>query len=206
TPIDVRNQSAMAEWIADLDHRLCFDLAIANAGITTGLAAQEFAEDPASVRAITAINLIGVFNTVEPLLAPMCARGAGQIALMGSIAGVRGLPYSPAYCAAKAAVHAYAESLRGRLEPRGVRVSLIVPGFVKTPLNNSIDAIKPLEMTDSRAAALIRNGLERRKPVIAFPKPLYYLAQLARVLPIRLVDKIMEGIEVNIPRTKERND
>jgi short-subunit dehydrogenase len=203
--LDVRDQSAMARWITAEDTRRPFDLVVANAGITTGLAPSHLAEDPAAVRAITAINLIGVFNTVEPLIAPMCARGAGQIAFIGSIAGIRGLPYSPAYCATKAAVHAYSESLRGRLEARGVRVSLIIPGFVKTPLNDSIVAIKPLEITDVQAARLIQRGLEKSKSVIAFPKLLYLLSRFARILPVRIVDKIMAGIEVTIPQTRERN-
>ena len=137
----------MAQWIKAADARRPFDLVIANAGITTGLAPGDMAEEPDAVRAIIGINLIGVLNTVEPLIGPMCARGAGQIAFIGSIAGVRGLPYAPSYCATKAAIHAYSESVRGRIEARGVRVSLIIPGFVKTPLNESIDAVKPLEMS-----------------------------------------------------------
>src|SRR3984893_6916705 len=202
--LDVRDQSAMARWITAEDTRRPFDLVVVNAGITTGLAPSQLAEDPAAVRAITAINLIGVFNTVEPLIAPMCARGAGQIAFIGSVAGIRGLPYSPAYCATKAAVHAYSESLRGRLEARGVRVSLIIPGFVKTPLNDSIDGMKPLDITSTDAAILIRRGLERGKTIIAFPRSLYLLARLARILPARLVDKVMARFRVNVPETKER--
>ncbi len=203
--LDVRDQVAMAQWIKQEDTRRPFDLVIANAGITTGLTFTQLAEDPAALRAILGINLTGVFNTIEPLIAPMCARGKGQIALVGSIAGIRGLPYSPGYCATKAAIHAYSESIRGRLAARGVQVSLIIPGFVKTPLNESIESIKPLEMTDARAALIIRRGLEKGKSVIAFPKALYFLARLARVLPARLVDKILEGIQVSIPQTQERN-
>jgi short-subunit dehydrogenase len=134
----------------------------------------------------------------------MCGRGAGQIAFIGSIAGLRGLPYAPSYCATKAAVHAYSESLRGRIEASGVRVSLIIPGFVKTPLNDSIDAIKPLEMTGTEAALLIQRGLERGRAVIAFPRSLYLLARVSRILPIRLVDKVMARFRVNIPQTEER--
>src|SRR5450631_1338637 len=202
--LDVRDQDAMAHWITAADARQPFDLVFANAGITTGLAPGDLAEDPQAVRAIIGINLIGVLNTVEPLIAPMCGRGAGQIAFIGSIAGLRGLPYAPAYCATKAAVHAYSESLRGRLEARGVRVSLIIPGFVKTPLNDRIDTMKPLEMTGTEAAIRIQRGLERGKAVIAFPKTLYLLACLSRVLPIRLVDKVMARFMVNIPQTRER--
>ncbi len=202
--VDVRDQQAMAQWIGAADSRRGFDLCIANAGITTGLAPGELYEDPQAVRALLSINLVGALNAVEPLIAPMCARKTGQIAFVGSIAGLRGLPYSPAYCAAKAAVHAYSESLRGRLEPAGVSVSLVVAGFVKTPLNDSIDAIKPLEISDSEAAAIIRRGLDRRKAVIAFPWPLYLAARLARILPVRLVDRILSRIEVKAPKTQER--
>jgi short-subunit dehydrogenase len=202
--LDVRDQEAMTAWIGAADARRAFDLCIANAGITTGLAPGELYEDPLAVRAILSSNLIGVLNTVEPLIGPMCARKRGQIAFIGSIAGLRGLPYSPAYCATKAAVHAYSESLRGRLAPAGVCVSLVIPGFVKTPLNDSIDAMKPLEISDAAAARIIRRGLDRRKPVIAFPWPLYFAARLSRVLPVRLVDSILSRVEVKAPKTKER--
>jgi short-subunit dehydrogenase len=202
--LDVRDQEAMARWIKAQDQREPFDLVIANAGITTGLAPLEIAEDPRAVRAIVGINLIGVFNTVEPLIEPMCARGAGHIAFIGSIAGLRGLPYAPSYCATKAAVHAYSESLRGRLKAYGVRVSLIIPGFVKTPLNESIEAIKPLEISGARAALLIRRGLDKGKPIVAFPWPLYLLARLSRILPVSLADEVLSRIKVNIPQTRER--
>jgi NADP-dependent 3-hydroxy acid dehydrogenase YdfG len=202
--LDVRDQDAMARWIKAADARRPFDLVIANAGITTGLAPGATAEDPGAVRAIIGINLIGVLNTVEPVIAPMCARGSGQIAFIGSIAGVRGLPYAPSYCATKAAVHAYSESLRGRVAASGVRVSLIIPGFVKTPLNDSIDAIKPLEISATKAAILIKHGLERGRPTIAFPRLLYLLARFSRILPIWLVDKVMARFKVNIPQTHER--
>jgi short-subunit dehydrogenase len=202
--LDVRDQDAMAHWITAADARQPFDLVFANAGITTGLAPGDLAEDPQAVRAIIGINLIGVLNTVEPLIAPMCGRGAGQIAFIGSIAGLRGLPYAPAYCATKAAVHAYSESLRGRLEASGVRVALIIPGFVKTPLNDGIDATKPLQITATEAATRIQKGLQRGKAVIAFPSSLYIAARVSRILPIRLVDKVMARFKVNIPQTHER--
>jgi len=202
--LDVRDQTAMAQWILERDAERPFDLCIANAGITTGLAPSEIAEDPQAVRAVLGANLIGVMNTVEPLIAPMCGRGAGQLAFVGSMAGLRGLPYAPAYSAAKAAVHSYSESLRGRLEPRGVRVSLLIVGFVKTPLNDSIEGMKPFEVSDARAARIIRGGLDRGKAVVAFPWPLYLAARLGRILPVRLVDKIMARIDVTVPETQER--
>src|SRR6185437_1559476 len=121
-----------------------------------------------------------------------------------SMAGLRGLPYSPAYCMTKAAVHAYAESLRGRLARHDVKVSLGIVGFVKTPLNDSITAIKPFEISDARAAELIKAGLARGGAIIAFPWPLFAAAWLGRLMPARLYDLIMGRIEANVPETNER--
>jgi short-subunit dehydrogenase len=202
--LDVRDRESMAKWIGEMDGLHPFDLAIANAGITTGLSPQATYENPEAVRAILATNLIGVLNTAEPLIPLMCARRRGQLAFIGSIAGLRGLPHSPAYSATKAAVHAYTESLRGRLEQRNVLVSLIIAGFVKTPLNDSIDSIKPLEMSDAQAAEIIRRGLARGKAVIAFPWLLYTAARFSRHLPLRLVDKIFARVASSVPETRER--
>jgi short-subunit dehydrogenase len=202
--IDVRDRAAMADFIGAADGRAPIDLAIANAGITSGLAPGELTEEPEAVRALLATNLMGPLNTVEPLIKPMCARGHGHLAFIGSIAGLRGLPYSPAYCTAKAGLHAYAESIRGRLEAQGVLVSLIVAGFVKTPLNDSIAAAKPGELSDVQAAALIKRGLDRGRATIAFPTFLYLGAALGRFLPARLYDEIMRRFEVSVPQTRER--
>lgn len=202
--LDVCEQEAMARWIKASDAHCPFDLVIANAGITTGLTPDAIVENPAAVRAIIGVNLLGVMNTIEPVIGPMCARKTGQIAFIGSIAGLRGLPYAPSYCATKAAIHAYSESLRGRLESCGVRISLVIPGFVKTPLNDGIEAMKPFEISAAKAAVLIQRGLEKGKPVIVFPWSLYILARLSRALPVRLVDKVMAQFKVNIPETLER--
>ncbi|MDE2362067.1 MAG: SDR family NAD(P)-dependent oxidoreductase [Hyphomicrobiales bacterium] len=202
--VDVRDRLAMRDAVLDADRRAPLDLVVANAGINTGLPQGALVEDPEPVRGIFAINLLGVLNTVEPIIEPMCARGAGVIALTGSIAGVRGLPYSPSYCATKAAVHLYAESLRGPLARKGVAVSLIVPGFVHTPLNENLVAFKPLAMTDVRAAKIIRSGLDRRKPMIVFPRLLYWASRLSTVLPIRFVDWFLMRQPVDVPVTQER--
>ncbi len=202
--LDVRDRIAVKDWMTAADAEQPFDLVIAGAGITTGLAPQAITEDPEAVRAILATNLVGVLNSVEPLILPMSARGRGHIAIIGSIAGIISLPYSPAYCATKAAVHAYATGLRGRLEPRGVCVSLVIPGFVKTPLNDSVSAFKPLEVSDVRAAAIIKRGLTRGAATIAFPLPLIAAARLAGFLPSRLVGRFLAGFHVNVPETTER--
>ena len=202
--VDVRDRLAMDAWIAGADAARPFDLVIANAGITTGLGPDDLTEDPEAVRAILATNLVGVLNTIEPLIRPMCGRGRGQIAMVGSLAGLHGLHYCPAYCVMKAGVHAYAESIRGRLEPKGVLVSLIVAGFVKTPLNDSIDAIKPGELSETQAADLIRRGLSKGRATIAFPRFLYALTNIGRLIPARAYDALMRRIDVRVPHTAER--
>jgi short-subunit dehydrogenase len=202
--LDVRDRIAMERWITAADEARPFDLAIANAGITTGLGPDDLTEDPEAVRAIIATNLLGPLNTVEPLISPMAARGRGHLAFVGSLAGLRGLPYSPAYCLTKAGIQAYTESIRQRLEQKGVLVTLIVAGMVKTPLNDSIDAVKPGEISDTRAAAIIKRGLDRGCATIGFPTFLYLLTMLGRFLPARVYDRIMGRILVSVPETRER--
>jgi len=201
--IDVRDRDKLAEWIRSVDDKNPLDLVIPSAGILTGLGMGRLREDPDAVRAIISINLIGVLNTVDPAIERMCARGRGQIAFIGSIAAVRGFPHSPAYCATKAAIHAYAEGLRGGLAAQGVRVSLIIPGFVATAMNEDMIAPKPLLMSDERAARIIRRGLDRGAPVIAFPRILYYWTYLLRFLPARWVDYALNLRHADIHETRE---
>ena len=86
-------------------------------------------------------------------------------------------------------------------QPKG---NLPRPGFVHTPLNAELVAPKPLAMTDDKAARIIRRGLDRGKPVIAFPKLLYWGARLLTVLPVRFVDFFMVRQKVDVPVTRER--
>lgn len=129
--IDVRNREAIAAWIRTVDDEHPIDLAIANAGITAGTGEGRPFEHPDIVRNVIATNVIGTINTIDPLVARMSARGHGRIAVMGSLNALRGMPSCPSYSASKVAIHCYAELLRGALGPYGVRVTIVVPGFVK---------------------------------------------------------------------------
>lgn len=202
--VDVRDRHAMAQHVEHAERRDALDLVIANAGVATGLSSGQFAEDPDAVRGVFSINVLGVLNTVEPAIEAMCARKSGHIAVVGSMAGLRGLPYSPAYCATKAAVHLYADSLRGALHPQGVDVSLIIPGFVKTPMAARTKSWQPGAISDKQAAQIIMRGLERGDAVIAFPLFMYYALRFFTVLPPRLVDAVMRRFDVDVPQTHER--
>lgn len=201
---DVRDRDAMARLVETAHAARPIDLLVANAGVATGLSPGQVLETPEAVRAMMAINVNGVLNTVEPAIPAMCARGAGQIAIVGSMAGVRSLPYSPAYCAAKASVHMWADCLRGRLAPHGVKVSLIVPGFVETPMAARTKSWQPGAISDRRAAQIIKRGLARRRPVIAFPQYMYYAMRFFTFLPPGLVDGVMRRFHVDVPETSER--
>jgi NADP-dependent 3-hydroxy acid dehydrogenase YdfG len=201
---DVRDRAGIADLIRAWDEEALFDLAIAGAGIASGVGEGRDVENPDAVRAVLAVNLYGVLNTLDPLVPAMVARGRGHLAVIGSLAGIRALPSSPAYSAAKAAVHAYAESLRPRLRRHGVVVSIVAPGFVETPLNRDIRAPRPMQMGPDEAAALIRRGLDRRKPVIAFPLPLYAGMKLLTLLPAVLGDSILDRPGIEVPETPER--
>ncbi len=179
--IDVTDQAGMGAWVTSADQSGPLDLVIANAGISAGTAGgQEPAEQ---VRAIIATNLDGVLNTILPIIPAMVARGHGHLALMASLAAFRGMPSAPAYSASKAAVKAYGEALRGDLAPKGVRVSVICPGFVDTPLTRANRFHMPLLMPPDRAARIMAAGLAKNHGRIAFPWPMALSAWLLSALP-----------------------
>ena len=109
------------------------DVVIANAGISLGVDTAE-REDLAVMRQVMDTNVLGVAATFHPFIRPMQERGSGTLVGIASVAGIRGLPGHAAYCASKAAVISYCESLRGELRSSGLRVITIAPGYVVTPL------------------------------------------------------------------------
>jgi short-subunit dehydrogenase len=186
--LDVLDRGRAAAWLAEVDAAAPVDLLVANAGISGGTGGD--GEGEASARAILATNLEGVLNTVMPLLPAMRARRRGQVALMSSLAGFRGLATAPAYCASKAAVRVWGEGLRGELAASGVEVSVICPGFVRTPMTDVNPFPMPFLMDADRAARIVRRGLERNRARIAFPWPTYAAVRLLAMLPAALVDRI----------------
>jgi NADP-dependent 3-hydroxy acid dehydrogenase YdfG len=190
--LDVTDRAAMRAWIEHQDDAHPFDLVIANAGISSGMGRNE---DETAARRVLAINLDGVVNTVYPLLPRLKARGAGQIALISSIAAFRGLPTAPAYCASKAAVKALGEAWRILLAPSGIRVSVVCPGYVTTRLTAKNRFAMPLIMSQERAAAIIAEGLARNRGRIAFPWPTFFASWLMAATPWRLSDALVRRID-----------
>jgi len=187
--VDVADRAAMADWLALVDRETPVDLCIANAGISGGTGRRGESEEQA--RRILAVNVDGVLNTIHPLIGPMRERGKGQLALVSSLAGLRGYPGAPAYCASKAAVKSYGESLRLDLRPAGIEVSVICPGFVKSRITDRNRFPMPFLMDANRAASIIRRGLERNRGRIAFPLPTYLMAWIVAMLPAALADALL---------------
>ncbi|MBR9973478.1 SDR family NAD(P)-dependent oxidoreductase [Magnetospirillum sulfuroxidans] len=186
--INVTQAVPMATWIKECDSLRPLDLVIANAGISAGSGGGGESEE--QTRAIFAVNLDGVMNTVFPAIAVMRPRRHGQIAIMASLAGYRGLPGAPAYCASKAAVKAWGEGLRGHLRPHGIRVSVICPGFVTTRMT-AVNTFKmPFLMDAAKAAGIMVKGLANDRGRIAYPWPMAFGAWLGAALPDRLMDWI----------------
>lgn len=155
--------------------------AVLNAGTHKPTPVDGFrAED---VRSLVDVNLMGVVNCVDPLLERFLARGKGQLALMASVAGYRGLPMAGGYCATKAAVIALAESLNCELEPKGIKVQVICPGFVRTPLTDLNEFPMPHLMEVEDAVARVVEGLNGSEFEIAFPRRFAWQLKMMQKLP-----------------------
>lgn len=197
-PIDVREQSALADWIQSLDRETPITLVIANAGQMTGTPPGGQIEAAVAAREIVETNLLGVMNTVQPLLAPMMARRRGQIAIVSSLAAFLPLPDSPSYCASKSAVLNYGLALRTLLAPYRVGVTVVCPGYIDTPMMQRESGAKPFKMTADRAAAIIANGLGRNPALLAFPFWLAWATRLHGVLPDALRGRLLRAMRFTV--------
>lgn len=201
--LDVADPSAVRDWLRGFDTKSPVDLLIANAGISTGTHPDGRREGFEAARDVVRINLLGVIHCVEAVLPAMLARRRGQIAVVGSMAGYRGLPDSPAYCASKAGTIAYGESLRAGLEPLGIRVSVIVPGFFTSPMSTRYGGRKLFLVSEARAVAHVLGGLERQARRIVFPWQLAMMLRLASLLPGWCGDRIMRAFPFHIAARPE---
>ena len=181
-PADVTNADEVAAAHARIMAAFGgIDLAILNAGVWDPMGASDFTA--ARVAATMAVNYAGLANAIEPLLPPMIAAKRGHIALVASVAGYRGLPKGAAYGPSKAAAISLAEVLQVDLERHGVKVSVVNPGFVETPMTAINKFPMPYLIKPDDAARRIIRGLQRGKFEIAFPWQTVAMLKLARVLP-----------------------
>ena len=163
---------------------------IANAGGGEPTFVETF--DAAHIQRVFALNVGGTANCIEAVLPAMLQRGAGHLVAVSSLAAYRGLPSAAAYSAAKAALSNMIESLRIDLKPRGIAVTLICPGFVRTRLSTK-KKWKPFQLEVEEAAHRMAHAIVARKSYYAFPFPLVFAAALGRMLPPSLYDWFLTG-------------
>jgi short-subunit dehydrogenase len=164
------------------------DVLVANAGRSTTTGAD--ALDAAEAGDVISVNVIGVVNSVAAVLPQMIERKEGQLVVISSLAAYRGLPKSAAYSASKAAVSTFFESLRVDLVGSGVDVTIIHPGFIRTPMTAGRKKKLPFLLEVDDAARRIRRAVERRARTYAFPWQLAAVVRLLRHAPNVLYDRI----------------
>lgn len=188
---DVRDAEAMKLAAQRVRDELGpIDILIANAGIGTSDHISRL--NPEHAADIININVLGAANSVAAVVPQMIERGKGQLVAISSLAAYRGLPKSAAYCASKAAVSAYFESVRIDLRGTGVDVTIIHPGFIKTPLTAGRDAKMPYLMELDDALPKILSAIEKRKKSVAFPWQLATVVRAGMLMPTFMYDWIAE--------------
>jgi short-subunit dehydrogenase len=165
------------------------DVLVANAGIGTNTDGRNLSAD--DVAQVFSTNVQGAVNSAAAVIPQMLARGSGQLVVISSLAAYRGLPKSGAYCASKAAVSAFFESLRLDLTGTGIDVTIIHPGFIKTPLTAGRENQMPFLLELNDATAKIIRAIEARKKSYAFPWQLATITRAAMLFPISLYDRIV---------------
>lgn len=184
--------SIIAAGQACLQHQGLPDVVIANAGISVGMDTAERADLDVMAR-VFATNNLGLAATFHPFISAMTQRGSGRLVGIGSVAGIRGLPGHGAYCASKAAVISYCESLRGELRASGVRVVTISPGYVDTPLTRENRYRMPFLMTPEAFAERAFKAIETGRSYRVIPWQMGVAAKLLRLLPNPWFDRLLQG-------------
>ncbi len=213
-PVELRDWTRARDWpaerwqvyeadVADIDSvvaagQACLarqgvpDVVVANAGISVGMDTAERADIDVMARTL-AVNNVGMAATFQPFIAAMRERGSGTLVGIASVAAIRGLPGHAAYCASKAGVVAYCESLRGELRGSGVRVVTLLPGYIDTPLTRANRYAMPFLMPADRFAEWALRAIGQGVSYRVIPWQMAVVAKLLRVLPNALFDRLLSG-------------
>ncbi|HXF43795.1 MAG TPA: SDR family NAD(P)-dependent oxidoreductase, partial [Pyrinomonadaceae bacterium] len=188
--LDVSDENAVKAAVDNLVETYGkIDIIIANAGIS-GNDELTRKGDPAGVRRVIETNFMGAVNTASAAIPYMLRQKRGHLVAISSLAAYRGLLRSGSYCASKAAMTKYFESLRLDLSHKGIKVTIIHPGFIKTPLTAGRQNKMPFLMELEDSIPLFLKAIEKQKPFAAFPFPLAMLVRLGLIMPAFLYDKI----------------
>jgi short-subunit dehydrogenase len=184
-PLDATNRAAVVRTAGAIANAIGpLDLVVANAGMSDRMRGTQ--PDSGRFRALFEVNVMGVMHVLEATVPDMVVRRRGHIAVVASVAGYRGLPSAGPYCASKAALIALCESLRFDLEPVGVAIQVVNPGFVRTPLTAKNAFTMPFLLEPDDAARRFYAGLCSTRFEVTFPKRFTWLVKVLRLLPYPL--------------------
>jgi len=193
-PCDVSQRDQVIGAIRRCEEKLGpVDLLVANAGVSVNTRVEAF--DTTEVERVIRVNLLGAVYATGAVLDGMLERGQGQIVAVSSIAGFAGLPMSAAYSASKGGMTNFFESLRIDLRGSGVDVTVIMPGFVKTPMTDHNRHLMPFLMDLEPAVELMARAIRKRKKILAFPWPLAAVVWSARFLPRPAYDWLASRVD-----------
>jgi short-subunit dehydrogenase len=189
--VDASDRNAWRAWLAEVTTSHAIDLALACAGVNVHPASPGHPESWAETATLMEVNVLATAALVDAVVPGMRARGQGQIAIFSSLAAFHGLPLTPAYSASKAALKAYGEALRGWLAPVGIRVNVVMPGYVDSAMCRAMPGPKPFLWTATPAAQAIKRGLAANRARITFPRLLALGCWSLSVLPPALAGWIL---------------
>jgi len=192
--LDLRERELFSTWLSQVSEQEAIDLVIVNAGVNINIGENREGESWQDAQGLVDINIVAAMATVHGVLPEMRKRRKGQIALISSLAAYYGLPITPSYCASKAAIKAYGESLRGWLRAEGIRVNVVMPGYVESKMCTDMPGPKPFLWTADKAARTIRKGLERNQARISFPFPLNFGTWFLAVMPAKASEWILRKL------------
>ena len=164
-------------------------LLVANAGMGDHLALKDFCAVRA--RAVYEVNILGLMQSIAAVLPYMMQRKSGQIVGISSQASLMSFPSTYVYCASKAAVSAHLEGLRVEAAPYGIKVTNILPGFIRTDMTARNNFSMPFIMDLTPAVKRMIAAIHAQKSIYIFPKRLYFLLKLVSLLPKFLLDRAM---------------
>ena len=190
--IDIRDKAKMAEHLTKFCDQYGIDIAIACAGVSAGTL--DGPESPSQIEIIFDTNINGVLNTIMPLVPYMIARRKGSIVIVSSMAGLVGLSSAPSYSASKACIRVFGEALRGYLSQYNVNTTVVIPGYIKTPMTDVNNFPMPFIVSTTEAAQKIIKGIANNKGVIAFPTIIYIILKCLSCLPNQLISYINSKI------------
>jgi NADP-dependent 3-hydroxy acid dehydrogenase YdfG len=183
-------QKAADEFRSEFGH---IDIMIANAGVSgNNQPTRDY--EPAAVKQVIDINLMGAVNVIHAVVPQMIERKSGHLIAISSLAGIRGLRKSAAYSASKAGMTAFFESVRLDVAEHGIDVTIIQPGFIKTPLTAGRHHKMPFLLELDDAIPLFMRAIERKKKFAAFPWQLATIVRAGKIFPASLYDRIAGGV------------